>query len=145
ETSLHPNWQYKYIYGIREIFKNYSSCHFVMATHSHFFIADLVPESSSITSIRKGDNHEIISELHDEETFGWSPDDILYNIFNMKTARNYYLEEDLRKLLSYISSGDIEYTSEVKRILNKLEKLSLRPNDPLKEVIKNARRNFENA
>ncbi|MFV5911903.1 AAA family ATPase [Bacillus cereus] len=145
ETSLHPNWQYKYIYGIREIFKNYSSCHFVMATHSHFFIADLVPDSSSITSIRKGDNHEIISELHDEETFGWSPDDILYNIFNMKTARNYYLEEDLRKLLSYISSGDIEYTSEVKRILNKLEKLSLRPNDPLKEVIKNARRNFENA
>ncbi|MFF2795339.1 AAA family ATPase [Lysinibacillus xylanilyticus] len=145
ETSLHPNWQYKYIYGIREIFKKYSSCHFVMATHSHFFIADLVPESSSITSIRKGDGHDIISELHDEKTFGWSPDDILYNIFNMKTSRNFYLEEDLRKLLSYISSGETEYISEIESIFDKLEQLTLRPNDPLKKVIESARSNFENA
>ncbi|MFC9600192.1 AAA family ATPase [Peribacillus butanolivorans] len=145
ETSLHPNWQYKYVQGIREIFSNFSSCHFVMATHSHFLISDLTPDASSITSIRKEKNNELVFELHDEKTFGWNPDDILYNIFYMKTARNSYLEEDLRTLLSYISSGDTCNREKVKSIFEKLDKLTLRPNDPLKKLINNARGYFENA
>ncbi|MEH7403362.1 AAA family ATPase [Gottfriedia acidiceleris] len=145
ETSLHPNWQYKYVQGIREIFSNYPSCHFVMATHSHFLISDLTPEASSIVSIRKGRNNELTSELHDEKTFGWSPDDILYNIFHMKTARNFYLEEDLRVLLSFISSGKHHNREEVEAIFQKLNKLTLKPNDPLNNIINNARGFLENA
>ncbi|MFF2596470.1 AAA family ATPase [Priestia megaterium] len=145
ETSLHPNWQYKYVHGIREIFKNYSSCHFVMATHSHFLISDLTPDTSSIISFRKEEDNELISELHDEKTFGWSPDDILYNIFHMKSARNFYLEEDLTNLLSYISSKDTSKRGEIERIFNKLTKLTLKPNDPLNIIIENARGYLENA
>ncbi|HFR4168447.1 TPA: AAA family ATPase [Bacillus cereus] len=145
ETSLHPNWQYKYVNGIREIFKNYNSCHFIMATHSHFLISDLAPETSSIVSFRRINDSELITELHDDKTFGWSPDDILYNIFHMKTARNYYLEEDLTKLLSFISSGEEDKKEEIELILHKLSKLTLKPNDPLNHIIENARRYLTNA
>lgn len=139
ETSLHPNWQYKYIYGIREIFHEFKSCHFLLATHSHFFIADLVPETSSITSLISSKTDKMNIKLHDQDTFGWSADDILYNIFNMKTSRNFYLEKDLRKLLSYISKGNKENNEEIMGIFKKLDRLSLRPNDPLIDVIENAR------
>jgi len=144
ETSLHPNWQYKYIYGIREMFKDFKSCHFLMATHSHFFLSDLIPETSSVVSlVRK--NCSVISQLHDEETFGWSPDDILYNIFEMKTPRNFYLQLDLSKLLSYISTGNNEYTGEIKEIFMRLDRLTLKDDDPLKLVIENAKGRFRNA
>ena len=145
ETSLHPNWQYKYIEGIREIFKNYSSCHFIMATHSHFLISDLKPEFSSIVSINKDIHKGIITRLHDEETFGWNPDDILYNIFNMKTSRNFFLEHDLVNLLSFISSGDKEKFEEIKRIINKIEKLPLKNHDPLNQIIEQAKGYINNA
>ena len=138
ETSLHPNWQYKYMHGIREIFQKYNSCHFIIATHSHFLLSDLEPRSSSITSIRRSQSG-IETFLHDENTFGWSPDDILYNIFNMKTSRNFYLEEDLRKLLFYISKKRFDKLDEINTIFEKLNKLTLKPNDPLNQIIENAR------
>jgi predicted ATPase len=47
ETSLHPTWQYRYVSQLQDIFDDFDSCHFLMATHSHFLVADIEPESSS--------------------------------------------------------------------------------------------------
>ena len=38
ENSAHPNWQINYIGWLKEIFSQYNSCHFVLATHSHLFL-----------------------------------------------------------------------------------------------------------
>lgn len=133
EISLHPNWQYKYVELLNDIFNN-SSCHFIIATHSHFIISDLKPDSSSILSLTYNDQGSIQTELHDEKTYGWSAEDVLYNIFRMKTVRNHFIEQDLRKVLGLISAKSKEF-SEIKRILVKLEKLSIKSEDPLNLII----------
>lgn len=136
EISLHPNWQNKYIHGIKEIFKhNYSSCHFILATHSHFMVSDLEKGMSSLVSLELEKEFKTKIRLRDEETFGWSVEDVLLNIFGMATDRNYYLADELDKLLLEISIGEITegMKSKVKE-LNRMSK-NLKAADPLKEVI----------
>lgn len=53
ETSLHPNWQIKYMSMLSLIFKNYSNCHFIIATHSHFFVSDLEVQKTCLIQIKK--------------------------------------------------------------------------------------------
>ncbi|NMM65235.1 AAA family ATPase [Clostridium sp. P21] len=133
EISLHPNWQYKFIAVLNDIFSHYNS-HFIIATHSHFIISDLPPRQSSIIRFDIDNNGRFIVENEDSETFGWSAENILYNIFHMKTVRNYYLEADLLKVLKLISSDSKNYNL-INDILVKLKRLTLRDEDPLKNII----------
>ena len=41
--------------------------------------------------------------LVDYDTYAWSAENILYEVFGLRTTRNYYFERDLRELLSLIS------------------------------------------
>lgn len=135
ETSFHPNWQRKYINGIRTIFKkNYSSAHFILATHSHFMVSDLMPDSSSLVSFKRDDEYVMKNTLHEVDTFGWSVEDILLNIFEMASDRNYYLADKIDKILMAISMGEID---KVKGEIEKLNVLckGLKDNDPLKQII----------
>lgn len=138
EVSLHPNWQIKYIHALKEIFARYNSCHFLIATHSHFMISDLEKESSSIVSLKRDEENRITAKIHPQNTFGWSAEDILYNIFEMRTVRNYYLGEDLRNVLHLISTNS-ENIQEIKTLVGKFEKLVLNESDPLNLVIKQAK------
>lgn len=136
ETSLHPNWQYKYIYGLNTIFKKFPSCHFIMATHSHFLISDLEYGSSSIISMeRKTDNSSVNIKLHDEDTFGWAVEDVLFNIFGLPTNRNYYVADEIDKILYEISLGNLNEETlrkikDFKQIHEKMKK-----SDPLRDVL----------
>ncbi|WP_121614389.1 AAA family ATPase [Mesobacillus foraminis] len=137
ETSLHPNWQNKYIYGLNEIFKKYPTCHFIMATHSHFLISDLEPRNSSIVSlVRKTFESKAEVKLHDEDTFGWSVEDILFNIFGLPTNRNYYVADELDKILLAISLRDVndDIRSKVTDFVDIYPKM--KKNDPLRDVLK---------
>lgn len=136
EISLHPNWQNKYVHGIKEIFKhNHSSCHFILATHSHFMVSDLEKGMSSLVSLEIEKEFKTWIRLRNEETFGWSVEDVLFNIFGMATDRNYYLADELDKILLAISLGEI--TEDIKARVNDLNQMSenLKEADPLKEVI----------
>ncbi|WP_082452145.1 AAA family ATPase [Paenibacillus ihuae] len=136
ETSFHPNWQNKYVYGLKEIFQKYPSCHFLMATHSPFMVSDLENDSSTIVSFKRNiETQDVISTLHEEETYGWSVEDVLLNIFGLATDRNYYLADELDKILLSISLGDI--STQTKTKMEKLVEISktLKDIDPLKEVI----------
>lgn len=144
EVSLHPNWQYKYISGINDIFKNYPSCHFVIATHSHFMVSDIEPNFSSIISVRFDKDNLIKTHLHRENTFGWSPDDILYNIFFMKSSRNHFLEMDLRELL-YLISHQSKDLGRIEKHIEKSENLTLKVEDPLFKIINKAKGYLQNA
>lgn len=134
DISLHPNWQMKYINALKSIFSEYNSCHFIIVTHSHFLISDLKPESSSLIALTK-DQEGIISQIEvPKNTYGWSAEEILYSVFNVKSTRNSYIEYDLTKLLTLINknSDDIE---SIESILQKLYHLKITEGDPLNIII----------
>lgn len=142
EISLHPNWQMKYLSFLRELFghSEYATCHILVATHSHFLISDLKGDSSKIIGLKRaGREIEIIDMPKGIDTYGWSAEDVLYNVFNVLSTRNKFVAEDIAKILNELSSGD-------KNKINKLSKekydelleleSALKENDPLKRVVK---------
>ncbi|NVK49772.1 MAG: AAA family ATPase [Cyclobacteriaceae bacterium] len=136
DTSLHPNWQMKYVHNLKKLFKKWNSTHFVMATHSHFIISDLENESSEIIGL-KGQVPNVQATPLNLETYGWSPDEILYKVFELRTTRNYFFELDLLSLAKQLSSETKDY-DEIKRIVNKLKKYTFSKEDPLNKLILSA-------
>lgn len=137
EISLHPNWQIQYMNLLQSTFKDYKNCHFIISTHSHFLVSDLKPENSSIISFHINDKGEVFNQTLDFETFGWSTENILYRVFGVSTVRNYYLEMDLRELLSKISTNSTEY-GRMSDIIESLKRFDLTPDDPLTTIINTA-------
>lgn len=142
EISLHPNWQMKYLTFIRELFSGpeYATSHILVATHSHFLISDLKADSSKIIGLKKESGKiKIVNIPENIDTFGWSPDDILYNVFDVVSSRNKFVAEDIANILDTLSNGSIDQKNKIERktydTLIHLEK-SLKNNDPLKEVVK---------
>lgn len=133
ENSAHPNWQINYIGWLKEIFSQYSSCHFVLATHSHFILTDLQENNSTIIALEKS-NGKLENIAENLNTFCWSVDDILYNVFYVRNTRNYAFETDIYKLLNLVSRGQIN-TPLARDLAVKLSRYTLPGNDPLKVIL----------
>jgi len=136
EVSLHPNWQVDYIDILKSLLDSYTGVNAVISSHSHLLVSSLKNEESRITSIkRNSEKSEIEIDELDFETYGWDPESILYNVFEVATMRNKYFELDLRKLISMVSIKD-DNVVEIKRLKEKIEKYIM-PNqdDPLRLVI----------
>lgn len=144
ETSLHPTWQNRYMSQLQSIFKKFPSCHFLIATHSHFMVSDLLPESSSILTLTRNEEKKVNVNLLDENTYGRSVEDILYNVFHLNTVRNFYVESDLAELLKLISTGSRDF-NKIRFIIQRLEELPLQESDPLNVILISARGYMENA
>lgn len=139
EISLHPNWQMQYMTVLDRVFENYDNCHFVIASHSHFLVSDLKAFNSAILTLYfDQESGKIKSKLLDNDTYGWTPENILYNIFNVTTVSNHYFEMDLRKLVRLISEGSQEYDL-IRSYVNKFELFERVPADPLNIVINQAK------
>ncbi|EQB3936439.1 AAA family ATPase [Vibrio vulnificus] len=137
EISLHPRWQMKYINLLKDIMKDYVNSHCILASHSHFMVSNLSPVSSSLVSLRKerNDNFEVRkSELIPYSTYAWSAENILYEVFELRTTRNEYFEEHVRKLLFLISTNSKD-TNKIKELRDKLKKYILTDSDPMNVVI----------
>ncbi len=137
EISLHPNWQQKYIEILNKLFDNFSSCHFIIASHSHFLVTNLKSEYSSISALQLN-NGKIKVNLIKYNTFGWTPENILYNVFGVVTVRNYYYEMDIKELLHLISHNSDDYTR-INEIIMRLENEQILKSDPLKLIIEEAK------
>lgn len=138
ELSLHPNWQMQFFHLLRKVFKKLPDVHVIAATHSHFMISDLQGKDSKIVSlIRNEKGVTQISYPAQLDTFGWSSEDVLYNIFNVRSSLNYYLEADLTELLGMIGQNS-QNQERIWYILEKLRRLPVREHDPLQEIIKEA-------
>lgn len=135
EISLHPNWQIKYISFLKEVFKQYKTCHFVIASHSHYMVSDLNPKSSSLIVAEIDDKGKKNYETIDYSTYAWSAENILYNVFGVRTYRNYYFDTDVRELLYMVTQNKKEEMDRINQLYNKLKKYVLDENDPLKQVI----------
>lgn len=143
EISLHPNWQLKYIHFLREIFENMPSVHFVIATHSHFLISDLKPDISEIIKLGRTENGLQYYSIKGD-TYGQSAENILYNIFGMRSARNFYFEVEIRELLQLISNSELtadkqQLKADVSRRIQKLSGYTIDRNDPLNRILAQAR------
>lgn len=141
EISLHPNWQMKYLSFLRELFghSEYSTCHILVASHSHFLISDLKGDSSKIIGLKRADREiEIIDMPKGIDTYGWSAEDVLYKIFGLRTTRNHYMEVDMRELLHSISEKK-QNKPELEVIIKRLESVKLNNEDPLNLIITKAK------
>lgn len=141
EISLHPNWQMQYIDLLNKIFKPLSSCHFIIATHSHLLASDTAVDSSAILSLTRDTKLELSSELLDS-TYGYSAENILYNVFGVATVRNIYFEGDINRILHLVTSKS-KKVSEIKSLIEKFKRFKLTPNDPLAVIIKDAEKYVE--
>jgi predicted ATPase len=143
EISLHPNWQMKYVHFLKEVFADTPSVHFIIATHSHFVISDLKNETSEIIKLgRSGDALKYYSIKGD--TYGQSAENILYNIFGLRSSRNYYFEVEIRELLTLISGGKKTEDEELRTVaintqIAKLSAYTIDKNDPLNLILEQAR------
>lgn len=145
EISMHPNWQMKYIGTLKSVFNNFASAHFIIATHSHYLVSDLNPESSSLISIDYNPlTKERKSELLGYSTYAWSAENVLYNIFGVRTARNYYFEMDMRDLLNIVSKKDYEQLEYAKELIKKLKRYVYDDKDPLCKIISAAEELVDN-
>lgn len=144
EISLHPGWQIGYIDFLKKILKEYFKCHIILATHSHYLVSDLKGESSSIVVLERANDGYIKSKLIENDTYAWSAENILYNIFQVRTTRNYYFEMDLREVTYIINNKEKNKIKELKNLIYKLKKYIYDKNDPLRLIIENAERFIEN-
>ncbi len=137
EISLHPNWQIKYINFLYNLLSEYKSCHFLIATHSHFIISDLRQKKSSIISLKYDEKNNVCPKRIDLNTFGWSAEQILLEIFNTPTTRNYYIADkvgEILEMLSKVRRNDEDIKAKVKKLLDR-NIIALSSEDPLKPVI----------
>lgn len=138
EISLHPNWQMKYLDLIYSVFHTrYSNTHFIICTHSHFLVSDLRPDSSYLVTLKNDDNYDLLAKSIPKSTFGWSAEEVLYTVFDVRTTRNSYFEFDLTKLIKLINDNSNDYI-EIKRIINKFSSLVISDEDPLNIILEKA-------
>lgn len=145
DTSMHPNWQMKYANNLKELFREWSSAHFIMATHSHFIISDLENESSEVIGLT-GQIPNVNVKSFNTKTFGYSAEEILLEIFNVPTTRNLYVYEKVSDILEMVALRDSQndnvnkakYMNEIADKINDLKLKgieNLSKEDPLKEII----------
>lgn len=135
EISLHPNWQMKYIDVLSKIFSGdlFKTSQIIIATHSHFLISDLPGEESNIIGLKK-ENGVIKSLEINRDTYGWSAEQVLLDIFNVQTTRNYVVAERIGILLDLIAKeGSTRKEIKSKFLELEMDKFSSLPDeDPLK-------------
>jgi len=127
----------KYVDHLKSIFKKWNSAHFILATHSHFIVSDLEGESSTVIGLT-GQTPHVSIELFDYNTYGWSAEDVLYNVFDVASTRNKFVAEDIANILNQLSNGQKDKENIIpKELFDKIISLqtALKDNDPLKTVV----------
>lgn len=136
EISLHPSWQSKYVNLLDRLISQKTGCHVVIATHSHFLVSDLPLGRSHVVHFTEGRKSEVDVKYIEEETHGLSAEDILLNVFDMPSTRNYYLSKNISEALELVAEGKTnsdrfqDLVSSFERYLPNLKSI-----DPLKDVI----------
>lgn len=144
EISLHPNWQMIYITALKQLFREFSSCHFIIASHSPYLVSDLSPDSSSliVLSMEAGVRNAVTL---DYSTYAWSAENILYNVFHVRTTRNYYFDIELRELLHCTSRKHADDLQKIKQLYTKLSGYVFDSKDPLNLILDEVKEYIDNA
>jgi predicted ATP-binding protein involved in virulence len=138
EISLHPNWQIQYIDKLKELLDGYFNVHVIIATHSPYIVSDVNPNNCWVSKI-KLEEEEVKAKLLPVTPYGWSVEDILWNVFKVPTTRNYYLSEMISDILEKLSKPE-KSENDIVALKNKRDELEniknkLKVYDPLRKVI----------
>lgn len=106
ELSLHPNWQMTIIDNLDRALKD-QVCHLLIATHSHMLVSDLPMNRSSVSQWEKDKDGNLIANRIEENTYGWSAEEVLLKVFKTATDRNRYFGERIAKLLEQMGNNSI--------------------------------------
>ncbi len=138
EVSLHPNWQMRYLDFIRTLFQNphYAKSHILIATHSHFFVSDIKGSNSRIIGLTRDPILKIVNLPKNVDTYGWSAENVLLNIFNVPTTRNYFIADKIGEILELVSKKERDENLIISKVASLLNKnvINLTDNDPLGSV-----------
>lgn len=145
EISLHPNWQMLYISFLKRLFKEQMSCHFILASHSPYLVSDLNPVSSSLIVLKTEEGIRSAETL-DYSTYAWSTENILYNVFRVRTTRNFYFDMDLRELLHKTDCNNRDNVQflRVKQLYEKLSSYVFDEHDPLRLILNEVKGYIDN-
>ena len=132
ELSLHPAWQIKYINTLKKLFKDFSSSHYILASHSHFMVSDLKADSSSLIGFMNThiNDRKKQCEYIDSSTYAWSAENILYRVFKLRTTRNHYFETELQELISLITNSS-QNKARIEELTSSFSDYIVDKNDPL--------------
>lgn len=135
ELSLHPNWQMTIIDNLDRALKD-QVCHLLIATHSHMLVSDLPMNRSSVSQWEKDKDGNLIANRIEENTYGWSAEEVLLKVFKTATDRNRYFGERIAKLLEQMGNDTISKET-VANELDELQEISqhLSDVDPMKMVL----------
>jgi hypothetical protein len=140
ELSLHPNWQTRYIHNLKRTLAKYHSCHIILATHSHLMVSDLESTTSSVVVLKETGLNQlrtIEAEPLQYSTYGWSAENILLEVFEMPSTRNYYLSKEISEVLVEVSDSTKPIKASTRQKIARLAEISksLKDIDPLKKII----------
>jgi len=136
ENSLHPQWQSDYVSLIKRLVSHRKGCHIVIATHSPLIAASVMPEDGNLIRLDLDhDGIEIYAEMEDT-AYGWLPEDVLKERFDMDSVRPPELTDatnEALRLLKFSSEPSPELADAAKKIV-KLKQF-LPSHDPLLSVL----------
>ena len=133
ENSSHPDWQMNYVKWLKEIFKEYRDCHFIIATHSPMILANMKASESTIVRLVRNDDNKIVDEggmAHG--CYSWTVDEILQEVMNMKSVRT---EEFNVAMFHFEKALDEEDREKAEKAYKHLVRL-VRPGDELAELLR---------
>lgn len=136
ELSLHPSWQFRYVELLDTMISDVKGCHVIIASHSHFILSDIPADRSSVITLKDGGDGVIIAEEINDDTHGSSAEDILLNVFNLPSTRNYYLSVLVTKTLEMVARGERDSFG-FQEAIAKLKTIreNIKSDDPLMNVI----------
>lgn len=102
EISLHPKWQLSFLSLLVDIFSNYKSCHFIIATHSPNIVSSIPDENAFIVNIETEKTQLEPSEKYHNR----SADFQLASIFNAPGNNNEYLLSQVIEVLDSICKSN---------------------------------------
>lgn len=134
ELSQHPNWQMGMISQLDDILADFS-CHIIIATHSHLMVSDL-PLGKSCVIQMEHNGEGLFTRMIESDTYGWSAEDVLLQVFHTTTDRNKYFGNMVADLLQRIGNNNISQ-AEVETQLEFISMVSkhLHDGDPMKLIV----------
>ena len=136
ENSLHPTWQIKLLDSLKTSLRKCKGCHIIIATHSPYLISNVSTDNSAVIHLSRN-NKEISGYTYDADTFGWSIEKILIDIFGVATSRNFYFEQKVRKLAELISKEE-KSKDKLMPLINDLREFNITEDDPLRILLNKA-------
>lgn len=134
ENSSHPDWQMNYVGWLREIFKEYRDCHFIIATHSPLILANMKASESTIVRLRRDDETNRISDEGGMKhgCYSWTVDEILQEVMEMKSSHPDDYNHALKSFEKAVQENNKKAADSSFGVLQEM----INPNNVLLEMLK---------